>query len=309
MQAWALIVDGFRESRDRKIFWVMLAISLLVTAALACIGFSSGQIDILFGLWTIDAEVFFIAGQLSSGRIARMLVDGVLDLVVGFFGVMLAIIATAGSIPTFLQSGTIDVTLAKPIARWRLFLGRYLASLIFILVHATIFIVLTFLVAGLRWGVWLPGYLAAIPLMVILFSYLYCISALVGVYYRSAAAAVLLTIGAWVMFFGAQTLDDAFRLYPRLQEYPRFRQMATVGRWIVPKTQDITYLAQRWVGASGIDEIVSAEQAHDPELIERGAEVEARRMQMPAYQTIGSSLLFEAVILVLAIRKFSRSDF
>ena len=39
MQLWALIVDGFRESRDRKIFWVMIGISVLIAAVMACVGY------------------------------------------------------------------------------------------------------------------------------------------------------------------------------------------------------------------------------------------------------------------------------
>ena len=49
MQFWALIVDSFRESRDRKIFWVMLGLSLLIAAAMSCISFEQGRVNFLFG--------------------------------------------------------------------------------------------------------------------------------------------------------------------------------------------------------------------------------------------------------------------
>ena len=51
MPYWALLLDSFRESRDRKIFRLMLAISLFSAAAMFCVGFEPGRVSVLFGLW------------------------------------------------------------------------------------------------------------------------------------------------------------------------------------------------------------------------------------------------------------------
>ena len=47
----------------------------------------------------------------------------------------------------------------------------------------------------------------------------------------------------------------------------------------------------------------------DTVTIERASAIERRRMNMNPVHTIGSSLLFEAVVIMLAMWKFSRTDY
>ena len=177
-------------------------------------------------------------------------------------------------------------------------------------VQATIFVALTFLVVGLRWRVWLPGYLLAIPLVVLLFSYLYCISALVAVVTRSTVAAVLLTMLAWMAFTGVQTVDDLFTvMFPEWQEHKLVYEGVHAARWIVPKTQDITYHAKKWSRAANASVFMNAGNDDDREMVERATKVENARLAMNPLAIIGSSLLFEAVIVLAAMWKFSRRDY
>ncbi len=309
MPYWALLVDSFRESRDRKIFRVMLAISLLSAAAMACVGFEPGKVTIMFGRWEFDTESFTSGHGLREDLIAGIVVDVIMDTILGQIGILLVIIATAGFFPAWMDRGAIDIVVSKPLRRWQLFLGRYLAAMGFIFFHATVFVVLTFLVVGFRWGVWIPGYLLAIPLVVLLFSYLYCISVLAAVLFRSTVSAVLLTLMAWVCFTGVQTLDDAFTMFPEWQEYRTAYRGAHLARWIVPKTQDVLYNAKKWSGAADATALMPQPQAEDRELLEGAAKVEEARMAISPVYTIGSSLLFEAAVLMLAMWKFTRRDF
>ena len=68
MQFWALIVDSFRESLDRKIFWVMAAMSVLIAAAMFCIGFEPGKIVIFFGTWEFQTDLFTVDDAILSDR-------------------------------------------------------------------------------------------------------------------------------------------------------------------------------------------------------------------------------------------------
>lgn len=310
MQIWALIVDSFRESRDRKIFWVMLFISLLISALMFCIGFKPGRVDILFGTWQIETDMFTVGNAIRPDLVATIAVEWILDVALGWIGIILALIATAAFFPTMMERGAIEVLLSKPIARWRLFLGKYLGSMVFIAFHATVFGVLTFLIIGIRWKAWIPGYLLAIPLIVILFSYLYCVSALVAVWTRSTVAAVLLSLGAWVVFAGVQSTADMFPIMG-LEKYKTAHTAAKVARWVVPKTQDITYLAKKWSGGTVSTEFFSIDDApdEDRQIIARAEDLERHRMEVRAVYTIGSSLLFEALIIALAMWKFTRQDY
>ena len=309
MQLWALIVDSFRESRDRKTFWLMLFISLAIAGSMACVSFEPNKIVVLFGAWELETDALTISGVLRHDMIAGILVEYITDTALGSIGIILAIVATAGFIPGFIEKGSVGVLVAKPIPRWRLFLGRYLGSMTFILFHATVFVVLTFLVTGLRWKTWIPGYLLAIPLMVLLFSYLYCISALVAVFARGSTACILLTLMAWMFFSGVQTLDDGFGMYPEWRKHNTAYQAIHAARWAIPKTQDVHYLSKKWTGAAKIDDLVPTPDEFDQEMLGLAANAEQLRMAVPAVYTIGSSLLFEVLVILLAMWKFSRTDF
>ncbi len=325
MQVWALIVDSLRESLDRRIFWVMAGISLLVAAAMATVGVDETGISFFFGTWepTWQEMSRWTAGEsapdLPAAELAAIrhtvTVKAVVllaDLIVGWVGVILAIIATAGFFPTFLEGGAIDVVLSKPISRSKLFLAKYSGSLIFVLLQASWFVGLTFLVAGLRWGTWLPGYLVTIPLMVLLFSYIYSISALVGVKTQSTVAAILISIGAWVVFFGVQVFADLPQVYPGLKENRTVIAVGSVARWVVPKTGDITYLAKRYTGGRDARAITppTGKTPEDQETIARAAELESQRVRtLSAFGTIGSSLAFEAIVVLWAMYSFSRKQF
>ncbi len=309
MQVWALIVDSFRESLDRKIFWVLLLIELLVAAAMFCIGFEPGRIDVLFGLWTPQTDAFTSLSGLRTDRIAGLAVHFIMDLFLGWVGITLAIIATAGFFPTMLERGAVDVVLSKPISRPKLFLGRYMGSMVFVLLHATFFVGITFVIIGTRWRTWLPGYLLSIPLMVLLFSYIYCISAWAGVAYRSTVVAVIISLAAWACFFGIQTTGDLFETLPRWKESRAAYKAISTARWVIPKTQDITYLAARWSGASTSAGLVPEVDKDGQDMVQRADQSERERMYMNPIHTIGTSLLFEAVIVALAMWRFSRQDY
>ncbi len=308
MQFWALIVDSFRESLDRKIFWVLVCISLLVAATMFCVGFEPTRVNIMFGLWEFDTELFNPTSETGRENIASIAVT-CMDIVVGWIGVMLAIIATASFFPAFMQRGAIDVLLSKPMTRAKVFLGKYVGSMVFVLLQATLFGVLTFVVMGVRWGTWLPGYLLIIPLLVILFSYLYCVSVWAAVVMRSTIAAIFLSIGAWVVFAGVQSMDDALELYPQWQEERTLFYSVRTLRWVVPKTQDITYLAERWSGAGSGTNLVPDTNYQDTRMLDRARALEQKRRNVNAVHTIGSSLAFEGIIVLWAMWIFARKDY
>ena len=105
MQFWALIVDSFRESMDRKIFWVMAAMSVLIAVAMFCIGFEPGKIVILFGTWEFPTDLFTVDDTILSDRIATLAVTWIMEHTLSWPGIILAIIATAGLINALQLTG------------------------------------------------------------------------------------------------------------------------------------------------------------------------------------------------------------
>ncbi|MEM9661855.1 MAG: hypothetical protein AAF937_06060, partial [Planctomycetota bacterium] len=122
---------------------------------------------------------------------------------------ILGLITTAGIIPSLVSSGVIDSMVAKPITRTRLFLTRYATGLLFAALQVGLFSGVAFLVLGVRGGEWLPAVFLAVPIVVVFFSYLFAIMALVGLITRSTITALLLTLLVWFGLFIVNRVDES----------------------------------------------------------------------------------------------------
>lgn len=195
IQTWAILKDAYRELNARKMFWISLGISLLVVCVFAGLGINENGIELLW--FTLDT------GPLNTTLMSKPLfykslfVSVGLSVWLGWASTILALVSTASIIPDFVSSGAIEGMLARPISRTRLFLTKYFASLLFVVLQGLVFTAASVLVIGVRGGVWLWGLMLAVPIITLFFSYLYCISALVGVWTRSTLASLLAALAVW----------------------------------------------------------------------------------------------------------------
>ncbi len=194
-QTAALLLDAYRELNSRRLFWLTLLISAIVVACFGLVGIHDKGLRII--VWDFDTFAFN-TNVISRATFYKMLF---FNLGIGFWltwlATILALVSTAGMIPDFLAGGAIELTLSKPISRLRLFLTKYAAGLLFVALQVLVFAVGSFLVIGLRGGVWEPGVFLSVPIVVVFFSYLFCVCALLGVLTRSTVASLLLTLVVW----------------------------------------------------------------------------------------------------------------
>lgn len=224
-QTLAIFMDAYRGLKARKMFWIVLIISGLVVAAFACLGITPKGLK-------------FIVWELQFGPTTRVLAPGVFykSLFVGlgikfwlaWLATILALISTAGLFPAFIARGSIDLVVARPISRWRLFLTQYAAGLLFVTLQIGVFCLASFLVIGIRGGAWEPGIFLAIPLVVCFFSYLFSICALLGLLTRSTVASLLLTLLAWFLLFSLHTSEVGLLAFKLQAE----KELARVRRQI-----------------------------------------------------------------------------
>lgn len=315
MQFWALIVDSFRESLDRKIFWVLLVVTAVIALTMASVGFDGEHVSFFFGLWSAKTGQYNPLSDIGRSNLVGLVIYLVASTIIGWIGVILMIVATAGAFPSFIDRGAVDVVLAKPISRARLFLYKYVAGMVFVVLQSTVFFGLTFLVMGLRWGLWVPGYLMSILFLVLLFSYIYCVSVLVAIKTRSAVAAILISVFGWALFALVHQAPSLFEEFPALKERRLLYTTVRVISWIPPKTGDFPYLAARWGQAgTSIDAMsffleLAPQSDKDRAQIDRARRVEERELAKSQMLSIGSSLLFEAVIVLWAMWTFARKDY
>ena len=205
MQTLALLKDAYRELNHRKLFWVTLGLSGLVVVAFAMLGNDEDGLTVLH--WSIPIPLFS-TDIIPRGDFYKFVFAA---LGVGYWltwiATILALISTASIFPDFVGSGSIDLMLSKPIARTRLFLTKFMVGLLFVTLQVTVFTFASIAVIGIRGGEWEPWLLLAIPLVVVFYSYLFCVQAVIGMVTRSAIASIIGVMIFWLVCFGLQSAD------------------------------------------------------------------------------------------------------
>ncbi len=210
-QTIAIFLDAYRELNARKLFWLTIGLTLLVVGAFACVGINEQGIRLL--VWDIPIPFLNTLVLPSKAFFYKLMFFALgFEIWLTWAATILALISTAPLIPDFISSGAIDLSLAKPIGRFRLFLTKYLAGLTFVAIQVIVFAGASYLVLGLRGGTWEPSLFISIPIVLLFFSYLYVVSALIGLITRSTIAALLGAILFWFVVFIIQTTEAVFVL-------------------------------------------------------------------------------------------------
>jgi hypothetical protein len=190
-QTLAIFLDAYRELNARKMFWITLILTGLVLA--------------FFAMWAPDGnQMTFLAMKWNQPHArtwyeANLLQKGVTSWWLGWGAGAMALISTTFIFPEFVSGGAIDLYLSKPITRLRLFITKYIAALMFVMGQALVFSIGAFLIVGIRIGEWKWGLFLAIPLVTILFSFLFSFCVLMGLWTRSSIAALILTLLLWLV--------------------------------------------------------------------------------------------------------------
>lgn len=203
-QTLAVFLDAYRELNSKKLFWITLGLSLVIVLAFACVGLTPTGMKVLW--FEFDAP--FSSALFPPALFYKIMFQSLgVAFWLGWGATILALISTAGIFPDLLSSGSIELTLSRPIGRLRLFATKYVAGLLFTGLQVLAFTAASFFVLGLRGGVWEPGLFWTVPLMVAMFSFLFCICVLIGVITRSTIAALLVTMLIWLGIFGIHSTE------------------------------------------------------------------------------------------------------
>ena len=388
MQTWALMVDSYRLLVSRKLFWITLAISGVILLVYASVGYDENGMTLLFSALSFEDESLRAGTIFSKVHYIDMFTGTIMDRWLSWGAIILALISTSTIFPDFIANGSIDVVLSKPIGRLKVFFVKYIGAVLFVLLQIAIFCVGAFFCIGLRVGEWNFNIFLAIPLILALFSYLYCINVFLAILTRSMIASLLLTFLFWFVIFGVQTTDvmlnlvgrqmsivtaeraerdvtilerqleilegrsdtnlqpriaqlheqvatakeDSKRANENRDDWVAFYKVAQVLIAITPKTQDTTNLFRNMT-LEGFNESVAAEQgesldqmqanamaagfqgmyANDPKKMEYMNEAARRylveKKKNGPWYVVGTSLGFEAVVLLITCWIFKRRDF
>ncbi|MSR29118.1 MAG: ABC transporter permease [Phycisphaerales bacterium] len=195
MQTIAIFVAAYRELSARRLFWLALGTTLLVVGIFASVGINEIGLT-LFGL--NGASPFFNTNAMSPETFYKLFfVKFGIEWWLGMLATVLALVTTCGIVPDLVAPGSIDLILAKPISRPRLFLTKYATGLLFAALQVLIFSTAVFFVIGIRGGAWEWALFLAVPIVTFFYSLLFSICAMVGMVTRSSIASLILTVMAW----------------------------------------------------------------------------------------------------------------
>lgn len=228
-QVIALLVDAYRELNARKLFWLTLAISGMVVLGFGSVGFTDTGVSILFGVWEVESMIN------ANSPLARPLYMGIFSYFIvsiwmTWAATILALVSTTSIFPDFIAGGAIDIVLAKPISRLRLFIIKYLASLLFVILQVAIFSGGIFLCVGWRLDEWNFKIFLAVPIIALFFSYLFAVNVFVGVWTRSGLTALLMTMLFWFGLFSITSTVEILRTIQVEQELTAARALKSIER-------------------------------------------------------------------------------
>jgi hypothetical protein len=251
---------------------------------------SGGTMTLGFGLYEFPVAKF----RDDAVKFFQLWLAGILA---DTAGVLLALLWTAGFLPTFLEPHAVTVLLSKPAPRWSLLVGKYLGVVLFVALHATLFVAGTWIGCGVSTGVWNGSYWMAVPLLVINFAVFYAFSAFLAVCTRSTVVAVFGTLLFWFLCWAMNMTHHHVVATDAKGLTPVSAFLIEAGYWTLPKPLDM----------SGIffDAMTGAEHSTP---VPQMAAVKAKGQFYPELSVL-TSLLFAAGILALAVYEFRTTDY
>ena len=320
-----VLTDSIRLLRARALFWISMGISIFAALLYLSIGFDEKGITFVFGAFHFE-EAFLAKGSEGAELVYLTIFR---NIIVAFWlswiAIIIALISCAPIFPEFMGEGSAGVALSKPVSRPQLFIYKFVGALLFMAVQASLFAVIVFIAIRWRVGLWNPSVFWSVPILLLVFSYLYSVLVLLGIKTKSVMASILMTLLFWLLCWVAQ-FGEAFTYQgarggtgftgrPASAESKASWEAAnqwTRGPYaVLPKPGETTALLDRLIvlgdgeslGGSIID--AASKKTGGGEL--DGAKEELHR-HSPAW-VIGTSLAFELLVLALACRMFSRRDF
>ncbi len=208
MQFKALLIDAYRQLSAAKLFWLTLGLSAIVVILYGSIGFYDDGVSLFYGLWDIQSDELHSNSLWARGLYIGIYSSFLVNIWLAWVATILALISTCSIFPEFVHSGSIELTISKPIGRFKLFLSKYLVSLLFVVLQVSIFCVGVFFCVGLRVNDWNPMIFSAIPIVAVFYSYLFSVCVLVGMLTRSGITALLITGVFWMGLWSIQTTES-----------------------------------------------------------------------------------------------------
>lgn len=213
--------------------------------------------------------------------------------IAGTFGLLLALVWTAGFFPAFLDPQQATVVFTKPVPPWLLLAGKYLGTTAYVGIQATLFVGSTWLTLGLATNVWHGAYWLAVPILILQFAVFFAVSVFLAVLTRSTVICLVGTLAFWFLCSAV----NSHRIEQMVRESGGAEAgvFAHAGYWILPKPLDLYVLFSRSLQADSYLATWPALQTY------------GNRVDLSLEWSVISSLLFALGVAAISTRWWRRN--
>src|SRR5215467_12550799 len=189
--ARGIFLDTFLEAFRNKSFLFFFVVATLIISSIGL----ALNMDIVNGV--MRGVTFFGNEVRVPAFTVRQWVQNLqsgLAMVIGTFGLFLAMMATSTLFPTMLQKGSIELLLCRPIPRWRILTSRFLGGASIMAFNAAYLFFGVWIVLGWKSGIWNHGFLWSTLFAIFAFVVLFSVVMFVSVPTESAPAGLLVAV-------------------------------------------------------------------------------------------------------------------
>jgi ABC-type transport system involved in multi-copper enzyme maturation permease subunit len=269
-----IFLDTFQESFRNKMFLFFFLVSTLIVASIGL----ALNMDVVNG---VMHGISFLGNELRMPAFSvKQWVESFqsgLAMVIGTFGMFLALMATSTLFAQMLQKGSIDLLLCRPIPRWRIITARFAGGAAIMAFNAAYLFFGVWIVLGWKSGIWNHGFPLSTLLAIFGFIILFSVVLVVSVTSESGVAGLL---AAATMLMFSPILAAHERITPAFSS-ELYRRVFRTLYWVLPKSAETIGAMRRLI----------VEQPLDISYV------------------VGTSLAFALVCYVVTVVYFTRKDY
>jgi ABC-type transport system involved in multi-copper enzyme maturation permease subunit len=269
-----VFIDTFQEAFRNKMFLFFFIVATLIVGSIGL----TLNMDVVNGV--MQGVTFFGSEVRIPAFTVKQWVENFqsgLAMVIGTFGMFLALMATSTLFAQMLQKGSIDLLLCRPISRWRLITARFAGGAAIMAFNAAYLFLGVWTVLGLKSGIWNQGFALSTVLAIFGFVILFSVVMVVSVTTESGPAG-LLAASAILLF--SPVLAAHERITPAFSS-ELYRRIFRTLYWVLPKSAETIGAMRRLI-------------------VEQPLNIN---------YVVGTSLAFALVCYVVTVIYFTRKDY
>ena len=235
-----IFLDTFQESFRNKMFLFFFVVATLIIGSIGL----ALNMDAVNGV--MRGVTFFGTALRVPAFTVKQWVESLqagLAMLIGTFGLFMALMATSTLFPTLLQKGSVDLLLCRPIPRWRIITSRFLGGVSIMAFNAVFLFVGVWAVLGLKADVWNNRFPMSSALVIFAFIVLFSVVMIASVVTENGPAGLL---AAATMLIFSPILAAHEQITPAFST-ELYREVFHSLYWVLPKSAETISAMRRLI--------------------------------------------------------------